>query len=217
MERMSAPTSERSRACAAVGLLAVVVDLILVQRGEGADRNLRLGVAGVAVGLLYALSAGDRRRIGLVLRPRPSLAFWLRFGLLGALVLAVLAGLVLWIAWSVDAFDAVPKLSPAEFPARFAWSVGWTPLFEEGIYRLALCGGLVAAQVGRTTILALSGLTFGALHFLYGNPAPDNLLAGFLLAWAYLKSGTAWVPVAMHAVGNAIIITSHRVAWGIAQ
>lgn len=205
----------RSRIGAGVGVLAVIVDLFLVCMGRGADPGLRLGVAGLAVGLLCALTSGDRARIGLVLRPRPNLAFWLRFSAFGALAVAVLASLVVWIAWWFDVVAYVPKLSPTEFPAHFVWAVAWTPLFEEGIYRIALCSGLAAARVGKKTILVLSGLTFGALHLAYGNPAPDNLLAGFILAWAYLRSGAAWVPIMLHGLGNAIILTSHRVAWGL--
>lgn len=199
--------------CAAVGVLAVAADLTLVCLGRGTDSNLRLGVAGLAIGLLYALSRGDRRRVGFVLRPNPSFTFWLRVCVLAAIALAVLAAVVLWIAKSIDAFHSVPKLSPAEFSSRLVWAVGWTPWFEEGIYRVALCSGLRLAGLGAMPVITISGLTFGGLHIAYGNAAPDNLLAGFLLAWAYLRSGTAWVPIALHALGNAIILASHRAAW----
>ncbi|MGE0144293.1 MAG: lysostaphin resistance A-like protein [Planctomycetota bacterium] len=194
-------------------MLAVIADLTLVCLGYGSDRNLRLGLAGAAISLLFALSRGDRRRIGFVLRPRPSPTYWLRFFALCAVVLTALAGLALCIDWSIDALGSVPKLSPAEFPSRLVWAVGWTPLFEEGSYRVALCSGLHAAGLRTKSIVAISGLTFGGLHLAYGNAAPDNLLAGFLLAWAFLRSGAAWVPIALHALGNAIILTSHRAAW----
>jgi membrane protease YdiL (CAAX protease family) len=212
-EPSSTPPLHLAWPCAAVGVLAAAADLTLVWLGHGSDRNLRLGLAGLSIGLLYALSRGDRRRVGLVLRPAPSFAFWVRICVMVAIALAVLAGLVLWIAKSIDALHSVPKLSPAEFPSRLVWAAGWTPWFEEGIHRVALCSGLALAGLGTRPIIAISGLTFGGLHMAYGNAAPDNLLAGFLLAWAYLRSGTAWVPIALHALGNAIILTSHRAAW----
>jgi len=38
---------------------------------------------------------------------------------------------------------------------------------------------------------------------LYGNPSPENLLGGFILCWAFLKSQTLVVPLLLHAGGNA--------------
>jgi membrane protease YdiL (CAAX protease family) len=49
---------------------------------------------------------------------------------------------------------------------------------------------------------------FGLIHVLGGNPGPDNLIAGFFLQWAYMKSGTVLVPLAMHSSGNLIAFSA---------
>jgi len=64
-------------------------------------------------------------------------------------------------------------------------------------------------------LITTSGLVFGLLHVLYGNPAPDNLIAGFLLQWSFLKSGTILVPMTMHCAGNAIALISQIVNWHV--
>jgi membrane protease YdiL (CAAX protease family) len=51
------------------------------------------------------------------------------------------------------------------------------------------------------------------LHVLYGNAGPDNLIAGFFLAWAYLKSGTILVPVVLHSLGNVGVLLARSGAW----
>jgi membrane protease YdiL (CAAX protease family) len=76
------------------------------------------------------------------------------------------------------------------------------PLAEEVVYRLAFCPPFAALLGGRLCVL-LNGSLFGGLHVLYGNPSPENLLGGFILCWAYLKSETLLVPLLLHAGGNA--------------
>jgi membrane protease YdiL (CAAX protease family) len=86
------------------------------------------------------------------------------------------------------------------------------PAVEEGIYRVGLCCGTVGLLRPGGAIAA-SGLLFGALHVLYGNPGPDNLVAGFFLAWAFLKSGSILVPLALHAAGNLCVLASWIALW----
>jgi uncharacterized protein len=61
--------------------------------------------------------------------------------------------------------------------------------------------------------VAASGLLFGALHFAYGNPSPENLAGGFFLAWAYLKSGTILVPLLLHSLGNLCAVAGQVAGW----
>ena len=44
-------------------------------------------------------------------------------------------------------------------------------------------------------------------------PGPDNLIAGFFLAWAFLKSGSIIVPLALHALGNLCALVSWVGMW----
>jgi membrane protease YdiL (CAAX protease family) len=79
---------------------------------------------------------------------------------------------------------------------------------REATYRFGLCTGLVRLLRPWGTIV-VSGTIFGALHVLYGNPGPDNLIAGYFLAWTYLKSGTIIVPVVLHSLGNLCGLVMH--------
>ena len=61
--------------------------------------------------------------------------------------------------------------------------------------------------------IAASGVIFAALHFVYGNPSPENAVGGLFLAWAYLKSETIVVPVLLHALGNSLVLAVQVAAW----
>ena len=87
-----------------------------------------------------------------------------------------------------------------------------SPIFEEATYRFGLCTGLVTVLRPWGTIV-VTGMIFGALHILYGNPGPGNLTAAYFLAWAYLKSGTIVVPVVLHSLGNLCALAMHFATW----
>ena len=102
---------------------------------------------------------------------------------------------------------AIRRLTPSTDPAR-----------RVELLNLAKAYCLDALGIARRTydvesqacalLNAASGLLFGGLHVLYGNPGPDNLVAGFFLAWAILKSGSILVPLALHALGNLCVIAA---------
>ena len=79
------------------------------------------------------------------------------------------------------------------------------PLSEEPIYRIAVCAPLVTL-IGRWPTIVVSCILFALIHARYGGLAPDNALAGLLLGWAYLRSGSILVPIALHAIGNALVL-----------
>jgi membrane protease YdiL (CAAX protease family) len=60
--------------------------------------------------------------------------------------------------------------------------------------------------MGRWPAIALTGTLFAAAHGLYGVLGSDNLIAGFVFAWVFLKSGTFVVPLLMHVCGNALAL-----------
>ena len=47
----------------------------------------------------------------------------------------------------------------------------------------------------------------------YGNPSPENLVGGFFLAWAYLKSDSIIVPVVLHGLGNLAALAGQVATW----
>lgn len=60
-------------------------------------------------------------------------------------------------------------------------------------------------MIGSFRTVVVSGSLFAIAHFVGGNPGPDNFVAGFLLAWAYLKSGSLLIPILLHALGNLCV------------
>ncbi len=157
----------------------------------------------IAVLAYLALARGDRVSVGLTAAPRQGWRFWLTTGgWLGVVVIgaAVPLGLV-WrqIGWGWDA--VAEAFADNEWPLvdcviRF-------PVFEEFIYRLAICVP-IAARFGTRPAIAVSGSLFIAIHLIYGVANPVNVIAGFLLAWTFLKSNSIVVPILLHALGNLL-------------
>lgn len=83
-----------------------------------------------------------------------------------------------------------------------------SPTIEETLYRACLCPPLVAFRGPRFSIVA-SGVIFAGLHFLYGIPSPEYMPGGFILAWAFLKSGIILIPFALHVLGNLSELLFH--------
>jgi len=120
----------------------------------------------------------------------------------GVSVFILLASGVLWVA-RVDL--GVRGFSDISEFRRFVWyACLWAPITEESVYRFALCVPAHQSFGERLTSLA-SGAAFAALHFRYGNPAHDNFIAGFALAWAFLRSRTLLMPLGLHALGNLCV------------
>jgi len=152
-----------------------------------------------------ALCRRDEASFGFRLSPLQGWAYWTKVAiLLGVVFLIVL------LAFAVVLFGVLGYSIPSSYFYLSHRSQIW-PLFvsmclvaptnEEVIFRLAICPPMIAWS-GPKASIAASGVTFAAVHVLAGNPSADNLLAGFVLAWAFLKSGTLAVPMALHFLGN---------------
>jgi membrane protease YdiL (CAAX protease family) len=81
------------------------------------------------------------------------------------------------------------------------------PLFEEVLFRGFLFRGL-ANSFGWVWAALLSGAIFGAAHMQLDVFLPLAAL-GFVLAWAYHKTGSLWTNITMHALFNTIAV----LAW----
>ncbi|MCP5022914.1 MAG: CPBP family intramembrane metalloprotease, partial [bacterium] len=193
---------------AVIGLAAVGIDL--AQGGATAYSIPRIGL-GVAVLIFMASLAGnDRCSVGFTLRARPSWSFWPKCTMfLGGFVLAgsLMVSAGLWM------FDALPPLQ-SDFHSKdqivnFLWQgCLWAPIEEELLYRGALCVPL-AALIGRRWTVLVAGLTFAALHYVYGNLGVNHVFAGFVMGWAYLRSGSLLVPILLHSLGNLSVWFLH--------
>jgi membrane protease YdiL (CAAX protease family) len=191
-----------------VGLATIIFDwwLIWLDRyPESHEGRWALALLGCLMQL--RLANGDLASIGLV-APMGGWRRWLQIA--GYLLLVVVAlGAVAFAAWALSD-KPLPKhllakqnLLPALVPMCIL-----APLLEESLYRAVLCVG-VAASLGDRWAIVASGVAFALLHVLYGNPSPENLLGGFVLAWAYLRSGSLFVPLLLHAGGNALVWLVH--------
>jgi membrane protease YdiL (CAAX protease family) len=202
----------RQTAAGLVALAAISWDAWLVYGGEADYSGKRILPPVLAATAYLLLTRGRVRSLGLRLAPEQSLRYWLAATLIIGVVIVVSIASVTGVRTLLGyPLARVPYL-PENIGPLFVHLCILAPLFEEATYRLAFGPGCVAALGPKTTIV-LSGVIFGFLHVLYGNPGPDNLVAGYFLAWAYLKSGSIAVPLALHSLGNLCVLT----AWVLAR
>lgn len=197
----------RTRLSRMIALAVVLIDVIEHRYPLQLGSQL-LALCGM-VGVL-CLRDGHEPLLGMRTLPATEWHAWIRLGVLSAvgmgLVLALFA-LVWWLLeWRIPIYRNPPSGS------LFVWMCLHAPVVEEIIYRSLLRVAAVTAIGERGTIL-VSGLIFGLVHLLRGIPSPENLLGGFVLAWALARSGTILVPMALHSAGNFLALTGQVAAW----
>jgi membrane protease YdiL (CAAX protease family) len=211
---------DRPLAAATAGAIAVAVvaaDLVLARPG-GDFQGLRYALPAGAAAVYLLLTRGDMASLGLVLTPVQGWRFWCKSAVALAVVVGAAVVVLSVVGKLVGVSWAVPQVRPGEVGEAFWRMCVVAPLGEEATYRLVLCAPL-AVLLRPWGAVAASGILFAALHWSYGNPGPDNQVAGFVLAWSYLKSGTLLVPVALHGAGNLFALATHVLAyqWGISR
>jgi len=141
-----------------------------------------------------------------------SAAQWLRIGRDVATATAVLGPAILVASFVLRRFGL---WTPTELhPSVELLGTGCvlTPVYEETIYRLALCAGVVSSLGPRWSV-ALSGVAFAAYHLVIRTAAPENAVGGFVLAWVYLRSETVLAPIAVHVVVNVAVVALNVAGW----
>jgi len=189
----------------------VVQDLALAAHTPYATRLLPALAGVLALGLL----GGKDGLRGLLASPAGGWWRWARVGVGLGLLSGALLGL--WLAGLHLFGGGVAVESIFEGPRELG---GWlvracllAPGIEEIVYRFLLVAAVLPLLGSRGSVIA-SGLAFAALHLLYGNPSPENMLGGFVLAWAYVASGSLAVPLLLHAIGNLFVGVFHAaLAW----
>jgi uncharacterized protein len=189
-----------------IAVVAIISDIALVVARPATDVWFDLPAAAVVVFLgALAFFYRDRNSFGLCFLPLQGGVYWVKVTLLlGAIMLAIILA-ASWVLLGVLKYQ-VPSdyyyLShKSQILPLFVSMCIAAPITEEIIFRLALCPPLAAKWKPMTAII-VSGSIFAAMHVLNGNPGPDNMIAGFILAWAFLKSGSLSVPIALHSLGN---------------
>lgn len=195
-----------------VGAATIATDLVIVQKGYPENFRWLLAVASTIVILCIAHS--DSHSMGW--RPRPVQGWhtWARLATIIGIAVALCIAIGLGIYGLLGYSPQVVTVSPSAVGDAFLRMCITAPVLEELIYRMVLCVSLVQL-VGHWSTIAVSGAVFAALHFAYGNPSPENIVGGFFLAWAYLKSETLLIPVLLHSVGNACALATQAVAWHV--
>lgn len=203
---------DKSRWCAVwVGVVAVATDVYLVgsHRGTVAHRFL---LAGASLCALALLGRGGWASLGITFRMAPGYRYWVKVTLLIGAAVGVFC-VAAWLILPPLGVDIpLHRLHPKRMVPALQSACITAPILEEVLYRLVLCAPL-AALAGSWAAIFLSGAVFAGVHFAYGNPAPDNFIAGYVLAWAYLKSGSILLPVLLHSVGNACAVASQVICW----
>lgn len=143
-----------------------------------------------------------RRDIALVAPRASSAALWL----------------LAWIAWMAATESVIHALGipqaapwPAYPPLIVALRVAAIgilgPAAEELVMRGLALGRLRPTRLGTVRAVVLVAAAWAALHVSYDLPTIALIfLDGLLLGAARIQSGSIWVPIAMHAIGNLFSI-----------
>lgn len=191
--------------------LALAAALVALQfQGEVLERSWAphqggthlVVVLGVVVAL-WRLAGRDFDTLGLRIRPEPSWRYWVKAAAMIGLAVSVVCVGYLLVTGEYETF-AISGPDSDTWMVEIPDACLFAPTFEELIYRVALCSTLVA-WIGRWPTVFVSGGIFGLIHIANGVAGPDNFVAGYFFAWAYLRSGSVAVPIALHAGGNLVV------------
>jgi membrane protease YdiL (CAAX protease family) len=81
----------------------------------------------------------------------------------------------------------------------------FAPVFEEGFFRGFLFVGLKDSRIGATGTVALTSITWAALHLQYDWYGIVSILVlGIVLGIVRLRTGSLWSTLFLHALWNAI-------------
>jgi membrane protease YdiL (CAAX protease family) len=97
---------------------------------------------------------------------------------------------------------------PATIVALRILAIGFLgPLAEETMMRGLLLDRLRRTRLGPAGAIVITAVGWSALHFNYG---PGTLvllcLDGLLLGYVRYRTGSLWLPIAMHVLGNLVSI-----------
>lgn len=169
-----------------------------------------LGFISAAIGMTMIANRGGfrdaLRRLGLLARARRPLGTLGLALLLYLLVVGLVAALLDPRQEDIaENLGADKDAAPAVIVAAGILIIGGAAIGEELFFRGLLFGGL-RQMLPLWAAAAISGALFGLPHLPQGDLAVALQLGlfGVILAWAYERSGSLWVPIAMHGLNNSI-------------
>ena len=203
----------------AIGI-AVLLGLAgnLAFRASG-TRPLSLGVL---FGSIIVLNGAIAAAVGLIL-VRMRHMTWRELGFARPSVRWVFASIVLGctLVATIEGIERTFELSAGHLtagliaPNGFSWIgllggivlIGFLAPAGEELYFRGLIYRWLRDQWGPASAAPLSALLFAGAHFYY--PLPHMLLVallGLVLAIAYERSGSLWVPIGIHAAQNTTVV-----------
>ena len=203
-------TPAKRRIALGVGIAVVAADLLIYTSRHA--ESARLSLALVAFAIFVHLTGGDLQSLGIRSRPKQGWVpwIWISAKIFCIVAACIIAGLGAWHLMGNNL--KVYNIDPAYVTHHFLHMCVVAPVLEETIYRVIVCLPLVSV-IGCWKTIAINGILFAALHFVYGNPSPENLVGGFFLAWVYLKSETILLPLLLHSIGNFTALCCQVAAW----
>lgn len=97
-------------------------------------------------------------------------------------------------------------LFPHGFWLAFLLYAVLPPLYEELIFRWAVCKGLQWAKLKSWLIVGISAVIFMLYHWSWSQVA-YQLLMGIFLAWIFLKTNNLLWTILIHFINNAFVVT----------
>ena len=201
------------------GLISIINDLGLGMPSLGEGRTVTwthlLSFQFAAV-LLTVLMASVGLKQGRE-NPIPALGWrapvgrlsWLQPLLVAILVSAISTTIAFSFFADIVARDLAPIRQMIEaaplWLAFIALAIG-APLSEELLFRGYLLHRLMQTRLGFWGGALIANVGWTMLHFDYSwLSLTDVFLAGLLFSWALWRTGSIWVPIAFHALYNAIV------------
>ncbi len=83
-----------------------------------------------------------------------------------------------------------------------------TPIVEEIVFRGFILAGLTLA-LGNIRGMVISSALFTLVHWDF-DIMPIIFVSGMLIAWLYMRTGSLWPPIAMHALTNAVATVQYE-------
>lgn len=140
--------------------------------------------------------------------PEQGFLYWAKITTIIACILSAVIALFIGLYGFALGHPIFPDMAYQFGSAQFIFWLKYAciraPIIEELIFRWMLCP-IFLTKWGKWPTIFCSGALFASVHVAYGNPSIDNFLAGYFLAWAFVKSKSIWVPIVLHALGNLCV------------
>ena len=176
----------------------------------------RATAAGYLVGMsvMVAMTLAYRRLRG---GRRLGVRFSSAGGLNPLLLLGCIATVVAWQVVLEPLVALLPGMPDYNFLGRGGWAlmctVVFAPVIEEYLFRGVVLES-VRAKRGVVAAWCLSSVCFGVAHAMPAQIVATTVI-GFVLGYAYLRSGSLMAGIAVHAMNNALAMLTLMLGPGV--